>query len=155
MKGSAPGSASEAGLLWRSSGTHPFSNENTGREQIFKQDGISSDRVCQKDKGTGSASGKRPEYDAGNLDLPLQTLRSSSLMDVSVRGAVIEEAVTSLVREELKTESDAGKAALLLTSVFEMGLDQEMEPVYEAVSRIILEDTRFLQWQRHCHACGC
>lgn len=24
-----------------------------------------------------------------------------------------------------------------------MGLDQEMEPVYEAVSRIILEDTRF------------
>ena len=80
---------------------------------------------------------------------------AAALMDVSVRGAVIEEAVTSLVREELKTESDAGKAALLLTSVFEMGLDQEMEPVYEAVSRIILEDTRFLQWQRHCHACGC
>ena len=67
---------------------------------------------------------------------------AAALMDVSVRGAVIEEAVTSLVREGLKTESDAGKAALLLTSVFEMGLDQEMEPVYEAVSRIILEDTR-------------
>ena len=75
-----------------------FPTKTQGREQIFKQDGISSDRVCQKDKGTGSASGKRPEYDAGNLDLPLQTLRSSSLMDVSVRGAVIEEAVTSLVR---------------------------------------------------------
>lgn len=67
----------------------------------------------------------------------------AALMDVSVRGAAIEEAVISLVREELKTENDAGKAALLLTSVFEMGLDQEMEPVYEAVSRIILEDTRF------------
>ena len=60
-------------------GTHPiFQRKTQGREQIFKQDGISSDRVCQKDKGTGSASGKRPEYDAGNLDLPLQTLRSSS-----------------------------------------------------------------------------
>ena len=35
-----------------------------------------------------------------------------------------------------------GKPPFLLTSVFEMGLDQEMEPVYEAVSRIILEDTR-------------
>ena len=49
----------------------PIFNENT-EETNFKQDGISSDRVCQKDKGTGSASGKRPEYDAGNLDLPLE-----------------------------------------------------------------------------------
>ena len=115
MKGSAPGSASEAGLLWRSSGYSPhFPTKTQGREQIFKQDGISSDRVYQKDKGTGSASGKRPEYDAGNLDLPLQTLRSSSPYGRIRPGAVIEEAVTSLVREELKTESDAGKAALCL-----------------------------------------
>ena len=43
----------------------------------------------------------------------------------------------------LKQEQDAEKAALLLTSAFEMGLEREMEPVYETVSRIILEDTRF------------
>lgn len=67
----------------------------------------------------------------------------AALMDVSVRGAVIEEAVISLVREQIQKENDAEKAALLLTAVFEMGLDQEMNPVYEAVSRIILEDTRF------------
>lgn len=64
-------------------------------------------------------------------------------MDVSVHGATIEEAAVSLARERLKQEQDAEKAALLLTSAFEMGLEREMEPVYETVSRIILEDTRF------------
>ena len=67
----------------------------------------------------------------------------AALMDVSVHGATIEEAAVSLARERLKQEQDAEKAALLLTSAFEMGLEREMEPVYETVSRIILEDTRF------------
>lgn len=122
----------------------PFSNEKHREESKFLNRMVFlQTEFARKTKGPDLRLGRDRNMMRETWICRFRPSVAAALMDVSVRGAVIEEAVTSLVREELKTESDAGKAALLLTSVFEMGLDQEMEPVYEAVSRIILEDTRF------------
>lgn len=67
----------------------------------------------------------------------------AALIDVSVHGATIEEAAVSLVQEQLKKEMGAGEAALLLTRVFEMGLTEQMETVYERVHELILRDGDF------------
>lgn len=68
---------------------------------------------------------------------------NAALIDVSVHGATIEEASISLVKEELKKEMGAGKSAVLLTQVFEMGLREQLMPVYDRVYELILKDTDF------------
>lgn len=68
---------------------------------------------------------------------------NAALVDVSVHGATIEEAVSSIVREELRKDIGAGQAALLLTQVFEMGLTGQLEAVYERVHEQILKDSDF------------
>lgn len=68
---------------------------------------------------------------------------NAALIDVSVHGATIEEAVISLVQEQLRKDIGAGKAALLLTQVFEMGLSGQLEAVYDRVHEQILKDSDF------------
>lgn len=68
---------------------------------------------------------------------------SSALIDVSVHGATIEEAAVSLVLERLKQDMGAGNAAVLLTQVFEMGLADQLETVYDRVSGLIVRDEDF------------
>lgn len=68
---------------------------------------------------------------------------NAALIDVSVHGATIDEAVASLVQEQLRKDIGAGKAALLLTQVFEMGLGGQLEAVYERVHEQILKDSDF------------
>lgn len=67
----------------------------------------------------------------------------AALIDVSVYGATIEEAVTSLVQKQLKKDISAGEAAKLLTQVFEMNLTGQLEAVYDCVNERILHDTDF------------
>lgn len=67
----------------------------------------------------------------------------AALIDVSVNGATIEEAVNSLVKTELKKEMNGRKGAVLLTQVFEMGLREQLFPVYDRVYELILKDTDF------------
>ncbi len=67
----------------------------------------------------------------------------TALIDVSVYGATIEEAVTSLVQKQLKKDISAGEAAKLLTQVFEMNLTGQLEAVYDCVNERILHDTDF------------
>lgn len=68
---------------------------------------------------------------------------NSSLIDVSVYGATIEEAAGSIVKAELKKEMSAKSSAILLTHVFEMGLDEQLQPVYDRVYELMLKDTDF------------
>lgn len=68
---------------------------------------------------------------------------NAALIDVSVYGATIEEAAVSLVREELKKELGAKEGALLLTQVFEMGIRDQMQPVFDRVHQLMLADTDF------------
>lgn len=68
---------------------------------------------------------------------------TSSLIEVSVYGATIEEAVVSLVKEELKKELGARESAVLLTRVFEMGLRDQMQTVFQRVHELMLQDTDF------------
>ena len=68
---------------------------------------------------------------------------NAALIEVSVYGATIEEAVVSLVKEELKKELGAKESALLLTRVFEMGLKDQMQPVFDRVHELMLADTDF------------
>jgi len=68
---------------------------------------------------------------------------NAALIDVSVHGATLEEAAISLVKAELKKEMGAGKSALLLTHVFEMGLKEQLVLVYDRVYELILKDTDF------------
>ncbi len=68
---------------------------------------------------------------------------NSALIDVSVYGATIGEAATGLVREELKKELDARESALLLTHVFEMGLEEQLQPTYDRVHELMMTDTSF------------
>ncbi|MCI9337646.1 MAG: hypothetical protein HFH93_08910 [Lachnospiraceae bacterium] len=68
---------------------------------------------------------------------------NAALIEVSVYGATIEEAVVSLVKEELKKELGAKESALLLTRVFEMGLRDQMQPVFARAHQLMLADTDF------------
>ena len=68
---------------------------------------------------------------------------NSALIDVSVYGATIEEAAMGLVKEELKKELDAKESALLLTRVFEMGLEEQLQPAYDRVHQLMMTDTSF------------
>ena len=67
----------------------------------------------------------------------------AALIDASVYGATLEEAVLGIVKQELKKELPAGESALLLTNVFEMGLDDQLEGVYARVYELLLKDTDF------------
>ena len=68
---------------------------------------------------------------------------NTALIDVSVYGATIEEAVVGLVKEELKKELKAKESALLLTQVFEMGLKEQLQPVFDRVYELMMGDTEF------------
>lgn len=68
---------------------------------------------------------------------------NSSLIEVSVYGATIEEAAISLVREELKKDLGAKESVLLLTRVFEMGLREQLQSVYDRVHEQMMGDTDF------------
>lgn len=68
---------------------------------------------------------------------------NAALIDVSVYGATIEEAAGSLVKEELKKEIGAGACAILLTKVFEMGLKEHLQNVYDRAQELIRQDTDF------------
>lgn len=67
----------------------------------------------------------------------------AALIDASVYGATLEEAVLGMVKQELKKELSAGESALLLTNVFEMGLDDQLESVYTRVYELLVADTDF------------
>lgn len=67
----------------------------------------------------------------------------AALIDVSVHGATMEEAVTSLVQEQLRQDMRADSAAILLTQVFEMGISGQLQAVYERLHELILQDTDF------------
>ena len=67
----------------------------------------------------------------------------AALIDVSVHGATVEEAAASLVRERLKGDIGAGRAAVLLTQVFEMGLSGQLETVYDRVHELMALDVDF------------
>ena len=68
---------------------------------------------------------------------------TAALIDVSVHGGTVEEAAISLVKEELKKDSGARESALLMTRVFEMGLEGQLKEVYDKVYERILGDTNF------------
>ncbi len=67
----------------------------------------------------------------------------AALIDASVYGGTIEEAVLGMVKQELKKELPAQESALLLTSVFEMGLEEQLQSVYSRVYELLLKDTDF------------
>ncbi len=68
---------------------------------------------------------------------------NAALIDVSVYGATIEEVSGTLVKEELKKEIGAGACAILLTKVFEMGLKEQLQSVYDRAQMLIRQDTDF------------
>lgn len=68
---------------------------------------------------------------------------SAALIDVSVYGGTIEEAARSLVKTKLDKISNVQDSMLLLSRVFEMGLEDNLIRVYERVEQEILADTDF------------
>ena len=62
---------------------------------------------------------------------------------MSVYGATVREACAALVLRSLKEKTGGKEAAVLLTRVFEMGLEDQLELVYEQVHRALLEDGDF------------
>lgn len=67
----------------------------------------------------------------------------AALIDVSVHGATMEEAIVSIVQEQLRQDRKADSAAILLTQVFEMGISSQLDLVYERVHELILKDMDF------------
>ncbi len=67
----------------------------------------------------------------------------AALIDASVYGASVEEAVRALVKQKLKQEFQARECVLLFTKVFEMGIDEQLQGIYEKVHDAILQDTDF------------
>lgn len=68
---------------------------------------------------------------------------NAALIDMSVYGATIEEAAVSLVKLRLDKENGAMGGALLLTHVFEMGLEEQLQAVYDRVCELLVQDTDF------------
>ncbi len=68
---------------------------------------------------------------------------TAALIDVSVYGGTVQEASIAMVKQKLSEDPDAQAGALLLTRVFEMGLETQMEPVYDKVYAILLSDADF------------
>ncbi len=67
----------------------------------------------------------------------------AALIDASVYGGSMEEAILSMVKQVLKQEFSAKEGAMLLSRVFEMGLDGQLDAVYERVYELLLQDTDF------------
>lgn len=67
----------------------------------------------------------------------------AALIDASVYGATLEEAVLGMVKQTLKKDLSAKESALLFSKVFEMGLDSQLDMVYEKVYELLLKDTDF------------
>lgn len=68
---------------------------------------------------------------------------NAALIDVSVYGGTLEEAAAGVVKERLVKEMCAKEGAVLLTHVFEMGLKDQLQPVYTRVHELMLQDTDF------------
>ncbi len=67
----------------------------------------------------------------------------AALIDASVYGGTVEEAARGMVTEQLNKAVYAREGALLLSQVLEMGLEGQLEPVYERLSGLLISDTDF------------
>lgn len=67
----------------------------------------------------------------------------AALIEASVYGGTVEEAVKGLVQERLKKAVYAREGALLLTQVLEMGLEGQLEQVYDRLQELLMTDTDF------------
>lgn len=68
---------------------------------------------------------------------------TSALIDVSVYGATMEEACCGILKKRLKKDMGAKEAAVLLTNVFEMGMREQLTPVYDRCYELMQRDTDF------------
>lgn len=68
---------------------------------------------------------------------------TAALIDASVYGGTIREAVKGRVREKMREELDAKESALLLSRLFEMGIDENLQAVYDRLQEQMLKDTDF------------
>lgn len=68
---------------------------------------------------------------------------TAALIDASVYGGTVREAVLGLVREKLRGNLDAKEGALLLSRLFEMGIDEHLQMVYDRLQEQMLKDTDF------------
>lgn len=67
----------------------------------------------------------------------------AALIEASVYGGTVEEAVKGLVQEQLKKAVYAREGALLLTQVLEMGPEGQPEQVYDRLQELLMTDTDF------------
>lgn len=67
----------------------------------------------------------------------------AALIEASVYGGTVEEAVKGLVQEQLKKAVYAREGAVLLTQVLEMGLEGQPEQVYDRLQELLMTDTDF------------
>lgn len=68
---------------------------------------------------------------------------TAALIDASVYGGTIKEAVQGLVRDKIREELDAKEGALLLSRLFEMGIEEHLQEVYDRLKAQMLKDTDF------------
>lgn len=67
----------------------------------------------------------------------------AALIDASVYGGSVEDAAKGLLSERLNKAVYAREGALLLTQVLEMGLEGQLEPVYDRLQELLMSDTDF------------
>lgn len=68
---------------------------------------------------------------------------NATLIDVSVHGATIEDAILSIIKERLSKGMQAGQCARLITEIYEMGLESHVDELYNNMFDIIQSDTDF------------
>ncbi len=67
----------------------------------------------------------------------------AALIDASVYGGTVEDAARGLAAEQLKKAVYAREGALLLTQVLEMGMEGQLEQVYERLQELLMSDMDF------------
>lgn len=121
-----------------------FSKKKHRRMSMFfhRVDFLQTD-FAKRMKGPNLQSGKDRNLMCEIWKYKWNTRVMSGLIDASVYGASIEEAILGLVNQELKKDLPAKESTLLLTRVFEMGLDARLERVQDRVHELLLKDTDF------------
>ncbi|MGN0425029.1 MAG: DUF5682 family protein [Acetatifactor sp.] len=110
---------------------------------FFHQVTFLNTTFAKREKGPDLQSGRDRNLMREIWQYRWNTQVMAALIDASVYGGSVEEAVLGMVKQELRQELTAGESALLLSKVFEMGLEEQLEAVCERVYELLLKDTDF------------
>lgn len=117
--------------------------KHRGASMFFSRMSFLRTGFCRKAKGPDLRQKKNRNLIRESWKYKWSSQVIAALIDVSVNGATVAEACVSLTLSRLKKECTAREGAALLTDAFEMGLEEQLEQIYDRLHQLLLEDEDF------------